>query len=119
MTKLIGLFKDQQKAENAIEQLAAAEMENIEFETISQWEQKRELGAEVVTGLNAGSGASAVPVAARFPASWNLNDEEQLFFKRAVQNGGVLIVVDVNDEDNESRVRSILQETGEKVTTGS
>jgi hypothetical protein len=119
MTTLIGLFKDQQKAEEAVNARAAAELENVEFETILHWDQEQEQEVEIAPALHTGYGSSGYPVAMGYVPSWNLADDEEQYFKRAVQQGGVLIVVDVDDEDQVSQVNRILQENSEKVVTSS
>jgi hypothetical protein len=60
-----------------------------------------------------------VPVAGNLFSSWSLDTEEEEYFRRNVQNGGVLVVVDVDDDDNLPHVRTILEETSEKVAVSS
>jgi hypothetical protein len=115
MTKLVGLFKDQEKAEDAINALSAADLDDVEFKTIMQWDAEQEKQVKVAPVLNTGYGPSGIPVAATLASSWNLDDEEAEYFKRTVQHGGVLIVVDVDDEDRVSQVSHILEENAEKV----
>ena len=120
MTSIVGLFTDEQKAEKAIENLGAAEaLADVEFKTISKWEREAETKVALVAGLGSGTTLAGVPVAATSAPSWGLDDEETEYFKRTVQRGGVLVVVDVNDDDQVPQVRRILQETGEKVTVSS
>ena len=119
MTTLIGLFKDQQKAEEAVNALSAAKFDDVEFETILHWDQEQEQEVEIAPALPTGYGSSGYPVAMGYVPSWNLADDEEQFFKRTVQRGGVLIVVDVDDEDQVPQVNRILQEHSEKVATSS
>lgn len=118
MTTLIGLFKDQKTAEEAVDALTAADLDDVEFETIIRWDEEQEKEIKVAPAFT-GYGSSGSPVAMGRVRSWNLDDEEEQFFKRIVQRGGVLIVVDVDDEDQVPQVNRILQEHGEKVATSS
>lgn len=118
MTTLIGLFEDQKKAEKAINALSAADLADVEFETILQWDEESAKELQVAPAF-AGSGSSGAAVAVSRVPSWNLEDEEEQFFKRTVQRGGVLIVVDVDDEDQVPQVNQILKENSEKVATSS
>lgn len=120
MTQLIGLFADEMKAEEAINALAAAGMDDVEFETISRWaEANNDAAVAAAPTLGADRGAAVVPVVGNLFSSWSLDTEEEEYFRRNVQNGGVLVVVDVDDDDNLPHVRSILEETGEKVAVSS
>ena len=120
MTSVVGLFEDETKAEKAIESLGAAEaLKDVEFKTISRCEQEQKTKVAIVAGLGSGTTLAGVPVAATLAPSWGLDGEETEYFKRTVQRGGVLVVVDVNDDDQVPQVRRILQETGEKVTVSS
>ena len=119
MTKLIGLFADEMKAEEAINALAAAGMDDVEFETISRRAEANDTAVAAAPTLGADRGAAVVPVAGNLFSSWSLNTEEEEYFRRNVQNGGVLVVVDVDDDDNLPHVRTILEETGEKVAVSS
>lgn len=115
MTKLVGLFKEQEKAEKAINALSAADLDGVDFETIMQWNAEEKKQVEVAPVLNTGYGPSGIPVAATLLPSWNLDAEEEEYFKRTVQHGGVLVVVDADDEDHVSAVKRILEENAEKV----
>jgi len=115
MTKLIGLFADQQKAEKAINALSAADLDDVEFETILHWDKEQEKEAEIAPVSSTVFGSSGYPVAVGRVPSWNLGSEEEQYFKRTVQNGGVLIVADVDDADQVPQVKHILQENSEKV----
>lgn len=119
MTKLIGLFADEMKAEEAINALTTAGMDDVEFETISRGVDVNDTAVAAAPTLGADRGAAVVPVAGNLFSSWSLDTEEAEYFRRNVQNGGVLVVVDVEDDDKLPRVRSILEETGEKVTVSS
>ena len=118
MTTLIGLFSDQKMAEEAVNALSAADLDDVEFETILQWDEEQEKEIKVAPAFT-GYGSSGAPVAVSRAPSWNLDDEEEQFFRRSVQHGGVLIVVDVDDEDQVPQVNRILQENSEKVATSS
>lgn len=118
MTTVIGLFADEMKAEEAINALSTADMDDIEFETISRWAEGADTAAAAPT-LGSDRGAAVVPVVGNMFSSWSLDTEEEEYFRRNVQNGGVLVVVDVDDDDKLPRVRSILEETGEKVAVSS
>ena len=119
MTMLIGLFKDQQKAEEAVNALSAAKFDDVEFETILHWDQEQEGQVDVAPAIGAGYTSSGYAAAVARVPSWNLDDEEEQYLKRAVQHGGVLIVVDVDDEEQVPQVNHILQEHSEKVATSS
>ncbi len=119
MTKLIGLFADEMKAEEAINALAAAGMDDVEFETISRRAEANDTAVAAAPTLGADRGAAVVPVVGNLFSSWSLDTEEEEYFRRNVQNGGVLVVVDVDDDDNLPHVRTILEETGEKVAVSS
>ncbi|MCC6605019.1 MAG: hypothetical protein IT327_17560 [Anaerolineae bacterium] len=119
MTKLIGLFADEMKAEEAINALTTAGMDDIEFETISRAAEASDTAVAAAPTLGADRGAAVVPVAGNLFSSWSLDTEEAEYFRRNVQNGGVLVVVDVDDDDNLPRVRTILEESGEKVAVSS
>jgi hypothetical protein len=119
MTKLIGLFADEMKAEEAINALATAGMDDVEFETISRAAEASDTAVAAAPTLGADRGAAVVPVASNLFSSWSLDTEEEEYFRRNVQNGGVLVVVDVDDDDNLPHVRTILEETGEKVAVSS
>ncbi|MAT98790.1 MAG: hypothetical protein CL608_16730 [Anaerolineaceae bacterium] len=118
MTTLIGLFKDQKTAEAAVDALTAADLDDVEFETILSWDEEQEKEVKVAPAFT-GYGSSGAPVAMSHVPSWNLDDEEERFFKRTVQHGGVLIVVDVDDEDQVPQVNRILEENSEKVAVSS
>lgn len=119
MTKLIGLFADEMKAEEAINALTTAGMDDIEFETISSAAEGNGTAVAAAPTLGADRGAAMVPVAGNLFSSWSLDTEEEEYFRRNVQNGGVLVVVDVDDDDNLPHVRTILEETSEKVAVSS
>ncbi len=119
MTKLIGLFADEMKAEEAINALAAAGMDDVEFETISRRAEANDTAVAATPTLGADRGAAVVPVVGNLFSSWSLDTEVEEYFRRNVQNGGVLVVVDVVDDDNLPHVRTILEETGEKVAVSS
>lgn len=118
MTTLIGLFEDQKKAEKAINALSAADLDDVEFETILRWDEEQEKEILVAPAF-AGYGSSGAAIAVSRVPSWNLDDDEEQFFKRTVQRGGVLIVVDVDDEDQVPQVNRILHENSETVATSS
>ncbi len=119
MTKVIGLFDGEQKAEEAINALTAADLDDIEFETISHWHHEANVGVRAAPAVNAPSGPAGMGVPVGPISTWNIEDEETEYFRRAVQNGGVLIVVDVDDEEQVSQVKQILHEGSEKVATSS
>ncbi len=120
MTTLIGLFEDQQKAEEAINALAAAKLKDIEFETIDSWDEGYGTRIEAMPAPNSGYGpGGAIPVSAGPGLSWNLDDTETDYFRRTVRNGGVLIVVEVDNEDQVPHVNRILQENSVQVATSS
>jgi hypothetical protein len=119
MTTLIGLFEDQQKAEKAIRALSAAQLKDVEFETIETWDEGYDTKVEAMPALNSGYGPGGIPVSAAPAPSWSLDDQEADYFRRNVQNGGVLIVVEVGHEAQVPQVNHILQENSVKMATSS
>jgi hypothetical protein len=118
MTTLIGLFDDEQKAEEAINALTAADLDDVDFETITHWHNEADTGVRAAPAVNAPSGPAGMAVPVGPVTSWNIEDEEVEYFRRAVQNGGVLITVDVDDDDQVEQVKRILQEYSQKLAVG-
>lgn len=115
MPTLVGLFADQKKAEETVNLLSAAEIDDLEFETVESWEEEQQVVVGVVPTHLSGSGTAAVPALTNISPSWDLSDEEVEFFKRAVRKGGVLIAVSVPDEDQLPQISHILQQHSQKV----
>ncbi len=118
MTTLIGLFKNEQDAETAVQSLAAANLDGIEFRMITDWEQDREPEVPVVMVPSFGVNPNGISVAPIIPDPVEASSEETRFFKRTVQDGGVMLIVEEVDDEQVPQVKNILQEAGEKVTTG-
>lgn len=117
MTKLIGLYEDQQKAEKTINALIAANLEGIDIQTLENWENWPDSDVDAVPVASSGYGTGGVPAPALLIPSLGLGEEEEQYFKRSLQNGAILIVVDVSDSEAKTTVKTILRENSVRVTT--
>jgi hypothetical protein len=117
MTKIIGLVSDQTKAEQVINKLTQAHLGDIDIHTIDQWdEDATTTESPIMPAYNASSGVAggAAFTKSKMP-SLDLNEEEEQFFKRGVQKGGVVISVEPADDNDVPNVIRILEQQSDHV----
>lgn len=118
MAQIIALFNDAGAAESAIDALVKADLDGADIRTIDEGNIAESRGTVALPALAPGSGAPpgvAAPVALA-PSSSGMEDSEWQFFQRAVEGGGILIVVDTNDEEATAQAQNILQAHGGRTT---
>lgn len=119
MSHLVALFENQKDAEKAVSELSKADIGENDIRTIEDWyddEENPKMNA--IPAVNPGYGTGAVGVAAPFanlPQSLGLTEQENQYFKNAVQNGGTLVVVSVEDDDNIPETRRILDKYSDQI----
>lgn len=118
MTKAIALFENQQKATAAVDVLAASELETADINVYESMPEDK--GSDTIAGTPM-MGWRPAPSTAAQPAGvgmvpvdpleeLSLSEEEEQYVRRNVEGGGVLIIVDVEDDEDAGRAESILEE---------
>jgi hypothetical protein len=91
MTQIVGLFSTHNEADRAVEALSATRIENKNIHTLV-----------AAPGID-------------ISAALDLEEEKTSYFKRSVQNGGVLVLVDLADDAHITRAMHVLAEYGSLV----
>ena len=115
MTQLYGLFSNQKEAEQAVNALAEAKLDNSAIHTMERWNVND--APVVIPSVHAGSGGTsgaAIPLTTILPDSSVDNDAKQ-FFKRSLERGGVLVTVDPEDDVAFVEAKRILEKQGGQV----
>lgn len=120
MTYLVGLMGNQKEAEKAISALAKIHKDDIEIHTVEEWPEGQAPQLKLMPSFASGyePTATMAPFTAVSPLS-ELSAEETDFFKRSVRNDGVLVVVNVADEERLPKVKRVLQEHSVQMITRS
>jgi hypothetical protein len=117
MTTIASLFESQAEATKALDALAAADIDDVDIRVIeSEDEASQGPSSGTIPALNPAQG----PVGAAAPAAgWqglimgsDLEEEEADFFIEGVRDGGVLVLVEDVDEEQEETVTQILRDNG-------
>ncbi len=114
MSQLYGLFSNQKDAEQAVNALAEADLDNSAIHTMES------LSADTVsvvipaaqTGPNTTVGA--VPLT-NFLSDFSVDSGAKQFFKRSLERGGVLVTVDPTDDTAFVQAKRILEQQGGQV----
>lgn len=114
MTQLVGLFSNQKEAEQAVNALAEAKLDNSAMHTMERWNVND--APVVIPSVHAGSGGTigAIPLTTFMPDVSVDNDAKQ-FFKRSLERGGVLVTVDPEDDVAFVEAKRILEKQGGQV----
>lgn len=115
MTQLYGLFSNQKEAEQAIEALAQARLDNSVIHTMEKW--NKDDTPVAVPSVHAGSGGpagGAMPLTAFLP-DISVDNDAKRFFQRSLEKGGVLVAVDPEDDVALVQAKRILEEQGGQV----
>lgn len=112
MSKVIALFESQAEATRALDALHAGDYKDIETEVI---EDARDMDYGTIgvaaPAPNASTGVAGVVAIPDPLQDIGLDDEEVAWFAQGIRGGGVLVVVEVDDEDAQS-VERILRDHG-------
>lgn len=110
MKQIIGLFSNQKGAGEAVRALENADLGESKIRTVNEWEEDMGRRLDVMPVSHPTSGLSGVvgPKEGVDTAA-ELGDEGAEFFKRSVERGGVLVLVDLSDEAYKNRTESILE----------
>jgi len=116
--KVYSLFSNQKDAEEAVEALAASNLEEADIHTVEKWNAEMESEPMVMPALHPGAGSTgaALPITTGLP-DLDFNNEAKQFFKRNLSEGGVLVVVEPSDDVNAAEIKKILKEQGGRVLT--
>jgi hypothetical protein len=114
MSQLYGLFSNQKEAEQAVNALAEAKLDDSAIHTMENW---RADAAPVIipatqTGPNRTVGA--VPLT-NFLPDFPADDGAKQFFQRSLERGGVLVTVDPDDDTAFVEAKRILEQQGGQV----
>lgn len=111
MAKIASLFGTEADATQALDTLAEAGFSDTNLKVISSvGEAATDTGTRAALAPQVGAGVYAQAAVPRnFAADWDLSAEEAEFFIRGVRNGGVLVLLDVQEE-RVGTVRRILQD---------
>ena len=116
MTKIIGLFSDQMKAEQVVNTLTQAHLGDIDIHIVDEWNEETDIQPPITPAYSTGSGMHGFPVLPRVGMpSLGLGDEEEQFFKRGVQGGGVVVSVKLTNDDDIHQVERILEQQSDRV----
>lgn len=112
MRELIALYSTQEEAEKAVEVLAAATLGDHEVRVLSKWHDVKNRTLDIVPVSHPTSGLTGVvgPSANFTAAAPGSGDEANRFFDQALKKGGVLIAVQLGDDEYVDRAKSILGE---------
>lgn len=115
--QIFGLFSNQEQAEEAVNALVAANLEDSSIQTIDKGSVNAESGPLVIPANHPGAGGfsgAVLPVNIPKNLTGDDGDAEQ-FFQRSLERGGVLIVVEPSDEEAFTQAKRILEEQGAQV----
>lgn len=118
MTKLVGLFSNQEEAEQAVNALAEAKLDNSAIHTMESWNVND--APALIPSVHAGSGGTsgtATPSATFLP-DFSMDNDTKQFFQRSLEKGGVLVTVDPEDDTAFAQAKRILEEQGGQVFSG-
>lgn len=120
MTKVIALFENQEEATTAVDALTEAGLESADISVYESTPQEKKSDTVAPSPTRAWAWQPR-PSTASQPASTNmtptdpvedldLGEEEEEFLRRNVDGGGVLVVVDCEDDETADRAESVLEE---------
>ena len=114
MTQLYGLFSNQKEAEQAVNALAEAKLDNSAIHTMEGWHADD--APVVIPSVHAGSGGTigVIPVTTSLP-DFSVDNDAKQFFKRSLERGGVLVTVDPEDDTAFVEAKRILEQQGGQV----
>lgn len=114
MSKLYGLFQDQEEAGAAIEALIAAGFEDANLHEIE--DENINLETEMVPVAPIHQGGYGSPTALPTPSFMSDIDDSEArdFIHRSLRNGAALIVFEPDEEDYE-RAKRIMEDAGGQV----
>lgn len=116
MAQVASLFSDPVQAEQAVNALVEAALGHTDIQVVDHLSeeppQPQALPAANTTG--GGTPGIGLPVTA-VPFALDMSDQEMEFFLRGVQQGGVLVIVDLPDGNATTQAQAILQEFGGRV----
>lgn len=117
MTKVIGLVSDQEKAEQVVNDLTKSRLGEMDIHTIDRWDENATIPSQAAPAYDASSGAAGIPALMKLgiPSFEFNSDEEEQYFKRGVQDGGILITVEPDDDDDVSHILRILKQESDRV----
>jgi hypothetical protein len=115
--QIFGLFSNQEQAEEAVNELVAANLEDSSIQTMDKTSISPETGPLVVPASQAGAGGfSGAVLPVNFPKNLTGDDgDAEQFFQRSLERGGVLIVVEPPDDEAFTQAKRILEEQGAQV----
>lgn len=115
MSKLYGLFSNQEEAEQAVSALATARLDDTAIHTTGSW--NADAGPVVIPSIHAGSGeaaGTAIPLTTFLPG-FSMDTDAKQFFQRSLERGGVLVTVNPEDDTAFAQAKRILKEQGAQV----
>lgn len=117
MTQLIGLVDGQREAGEMMKSLIAAGLDGSDIHIIEEWPDDPGPQVDLRPGPNPDFGVTGTTAAAGPDISrrLELGDEEAQFFKRSVQKGGVLVVVEASDTQAVTLAKRILEAESNRV----
>lgn len=111
MIKLISLFSDQEEADKAVDALADADLGDADIQVISEWPGELDKKLQMLPVSNPSAGLSGA-VGPRARADEIIDEtssgDAAEFFRRSLQRGGLIVAVDVDNDDYRKRAESIL-----------
>jgi hypothetical protein len=114
MSQLYGLFSNQKDAEQAVNALAEAELDNSAIHTM----ERLSVDATPVVIPTAQTGPNttvgAVPLT-NFLPDLSIDNDAKQFLKRSLEGGGVLVTVDPADDMAFIQAKRILEQQGGQV----
>ena len=111
--RILGLYNNQMEADEAVEALANADLGDHDIRVLSEWNEDLTKHLEVMPVSNPSSGLSGV-VGPRGRSADEILDETSKgeavnFFERSLQKGGLVVAVDVANDNYKKRAESILE----------
>lgn len=120
MTQLIGLFAGQREADEAMKSLITAGIDGSDIRILEEWPGEPLSQMDVLPGPTPDIGvAGTAPTLATEPSHrLELDGEAAQFFKRSVEKGGVLVVVETGDKGKVTQAKHILEAQSGQVVRG-
>lgn len=118
MSQLFGLFSNQKEAGEAVDALAAADLQNSAIRTMDEGNVNpppppaASPSLQVASDISTGSAVPLMPDSSDFS---NLDDDLKAFIQRGVQRGGVVVAVKPPDEDSLADAERILKQQGGQI----
>jgi hypothetical protein len=115
--QIIGLLRDQEQAEQAVNELLAADLEDSSIQTIDKSSINPESGL-LVLPVHQGGAGGFTGAAFSSDSLKNLTGDDsdaRQFFQRNLERGGVLIIVEPSDEMAFTQAKRILEEQGAQI----